>query len=146
MEFDPPDQSIVRFGGKTVETFYPKANTVEIINVGKNAAQVEEFLLLGFGNTEAEIRRGWNVKLGGTEAKIVRIELTPKGSETRNLIAMIELWIPEDHGNPVREKVTRPSKDYTLIAYSEVKVNAPLPAGSFDLKMPANVKKIYPQK
>ena len=150
MEFDLPDHSIVRFGGKTVETFYPKANTVEIIDVGKKASAVEEFLLLGFGTTEAEIRKGWLVKLGGSETiggvPTTRIELTPKGAETKNLIARIELWIPDGQANPVQEKVTRPSKDYTLISYSEVKVNAPLPADAFTLKLPSNVKKIYPQK
>ena len=150
MEFNEPSASIVRFGGKTVETYYPKANTVEIIDIGRKAGAVEDFLLLGFGKPEAEIRKEWNVKLGGIETlagiKTTRIELIPKGMETRNLIARIELWIPDGAANPMQEKVTRPSKDYSLIYYSDVKVNAPQAPGAFDLVVPPGVKKIYPQK
>jgi outer membrane lipoprotein-sorting protein len=150
MEFNEPAQSTVRFGGRTVETYYPKANTLEIIDIGKKAGAVEGFLLLGFGTTEAEIRKGWDVKLGVPETiggvKTTRLELAPKGAETKNLIAKIELWVPDNGANPIQEKVTRPSKDYTFITYSEIKVNAPMPAGSFELSLPAGVKKIYPQK
>jgi outer membrane lipoprotein-sorting protein len=150
MEFGEPDPSVVRFGGRTVETFYPRANTVEVIDIGKNAGAVEQFLLLGFGTTGAEIRRGYDTKLGGVESigavHTTRIELFPKGREAKNLVAKIELWIPEGQANPIQEKVTRPSKDYTLISYSETKLNAPPAESAFELKLPANVRKIYPQK
>ena len=150
MEFNEPSQSVVRFGGRTVQTYYPKANTVEVIDIGKKADAVESFLLLGFGTPEAEMRKDWNVKLGGSETiggvKTTRLELAPKGTETKNLIARIELWIPDGGANPLQEKVTRPSKDYTLITYSEIKVNAPLPPSAFELSLPQGVKKIYPQK
>lgn len=150
MEFGEPDPSVLHFSGRTFETFYPKANTVEIIDVGKNAGAVEQFMLLGFGTTGADIRKGWDVKLGSVETvggvKTTRIELYPKGKETKNLIDKIELWIPEGQSNPIEEKVTRPSKDYTLVQYSDVKLNPNLPASAFELQVPANARKIYPQK
>ena len=72
--------------------------------------------------------------------------MTPKSAELKKLITKIELWMPEGRDTPIQEKVTEPSKNYELITYSDVKVNPDLPDSSFDLKLPAKVKKIHPQK
>jgi outer membrane lipoprotein-sorting protein len=150
LEFRGPDPSVKRFGGRTFETYYPRSNTLEVIDVGKRAGAVEQFLLLGFAVTSAEIRKSWDIKWGGAETigsvRCSRLELFPKGAETKNLIQKIELWIPEGQGNPIQEKVTKPSRDYTFVAYSGLAVNAPMPAAAFELKTPPDVRKIYPQK
>ena len=150
MEFGEPDPRTMHFGGKTFETYYPKAGRVEIIDLGKRSGAAEQFLLLGFGMTVAEIRKTYDVKLGGVEqaagVPATRIELLPHEGEVKKLITKIELWVPEGQGNPVQEKVTQPSKNYSLFTYSELKNNPSLPDAAFGLNVPANVKRIYPQK
>ena len=64
----------------------------------------------------------------------------------KKLITKIELWIPEGQSNPMRAKFSEPSKNYELVDYSDIKVNPALPESAFALKLPGNVKKIYPQK
>jgi len=150
VDFQHPDERTVYINGHNIQIYYPKANTVEIYDSSKYTASVDQFLLLGFGTSSAELRKSYDLKVSGTETiggvATTRIEMTPKSAELAKLITKIELWIPEGQDTPIQEKVTEPSKNYELIAYSDVKVNPNLPESSFELKLPAKVKKIHPQK
>jgi outer membrane lipoprotein-sorting protein len=150
VNFQEPDQKTFYISGKTAEIYYPKANTVEIYDTSKFASNIDQFLLIGFGTTSNELKKSYEVKGGSTEAvngvSCTRIELLPKSAELKKLITKIELWIPEGQSNPIREKVTEPSKNYDLVDYADIKVNPPLPPETFELKLPAGVKKVYPQK
>jgi outer membrane lipoprotein-sorting protein len=150
VDFQPPDPRTVFVNGKIVQVYYPKANTVEIYDASKYVANIDQFLLLGFGTTSVELMKSYEVKLGGMEAigdkTCTRVELTPKTAQMKQLIARIELWIPQGDASPLREKVTEPSKNYELVDYSDIQLNPTLPEAAFELRLPAGVKKIYPQK
>ena len=150
VEFDLPEPRIFHFAGRQLDIYYPKANTVEIYDAEKYTKTMDQVLLLGFGTSGAELKKAYEIKDGGMEtigaARSTRIELAPKSSELKNLFTKIELWIPEGESNPVQEKVTEPSKNYELVIYSELKVNAPLADSLFEPKIPAGVKKLHPQK
>src|SRR6266446_1539148 len=150
VEFSPPEPRIFHFAGRALSVYYPKANTVEIYNAEKYTRTMDQVLLLGFGTSGAELKRSYEVDDGGVQTvgatRATRIELTPRSAELKNLFTRIELWIPEGESNPVQEKVTQPSKNYELVLYSDLQVNAPLADSLFELKLPAGVKKLYPQK
>ena len=150
VEFQPPDPRTVFIDGKNIQIYYPKANTVEFYDASKYVANIDQFLLLGFGTTAAELAKTYETKFGGTESvggkMCTRIELTPRTQQLKQLISKIELWIPEGDSTPVREKVTEPSKNYELVDYLDVQMNPSLPESAFELKVPAGVKKVYPQK
>jgi len=150
IEFQGDEQRTVFISGKTAQIFYPKANSVEIYDTSKYVSNIDQFLLLGFGTSSAELRHSYDLKVLGTEtvggAAATHLELIPKSAEVKNLISKIDLWIPEGQSTPVQEKVTEPSKNYELVNYSEIKVNPGLPDSAFQLKLPSSVKKIYPQK
>jgi len=150
VEFTEPNPRTIHIAGKTLEIFYPGANTVEIYDAGKHITTADEILLMGFGVSGAELRKNYDIKLAGTETlngeKTSRLELVPKSDEVRKLATKIELWIPEGKNNPVQEKLTQPSKNYQLVSFSNVKLNVPLADSDYSLKLPSGVKKIYPQK
>jgi outer membrane lipoprotein-sorting protein len=150
VEFQQPEQRTVFIKGKTVQIYYPKANTVEIYDASKYSTNMDQILLLGFGTSSAELKKSYDFKDGGAQkigtVTTTRLELTPKSAELQKLITKIELWIPEGQSNPIRAKFSEPSKNYELVDYSDIKVNPPLPDSAFDFKPPAKVKKIYPQK
>lgn len=150
-EFDKPDSKTIFFKGKTVQIYYPNANTEEIYDLSKYTSGIDKFLLLGLGGTSgADLRKSYDIKLSGTETiastVATRLELTPKSDEVRKLATRIDLWIPEGQSNPIQEKITEPSKDYELAVFSDVKLNPSFPDAAFELKLPANVKKVYPQR
>jgi outer membrane lipoprotein-sorting protein len=150
VDFQQPEQRTVYVKEHNIQIYYPKANTVEIYDSSKYTANIDQFLLLGFGTSAAELQKSYDLKMSGTETiggiATTRIEMTPKSDELKKLITKIELWIPEGQDNPVQEKVTEPSKNYELITYSDIKVNPGLPDSAFELKLPEKVKKIHPQK
>lgn len=150
MEFGEPDPRRIRFDGRTAQTYYPKANRLEVIDIGKHGGAIEQFILLGFGTTAAEMRKSYDMKLGGAEQlngiATTRIELLPKEGEAKKLVTKIELWIPEGESSPIQEKVTEPSRNYHLFVYSNFKANPALPDSAFELNLPPNVKRITPNK
>jgi len=150
VEFKQPEQRTVFIDGKSVQIFYPKANTVEIYDARKYSSNMDQILLLGFGTSSAELKKSYDIKDGGVQkiggADTTRIELTPRSDELKKLITKIEMWIPEGGSNPVRAKFSEPSKNYELVDYSDIKVNPVLPESAFAWKLPEKVKKIYPQK
>jgi outer membrane lipoprotein-sorting protein len=150
MDFTDPNPHTIAITGRAAERYFPKANVVEIYDATKYASVMDGYLLLGFGTTAAELAKAYDVKAGGTEtvgsANTTRIELTPKSPEVLKLIRKIELWIPEGQSNPVQEKITDASKNTILVLYSDVKVNPDLPDSAFELKLPAGVKKLTPNK
>jgi outer membrane lipoprotein-sorting protein len=143
MHFNPPDESTVGFKGHIVEKYYPKGNQVNRIDVGKNAAQIDQFILLTFG-AAGDLEKSYDVKFAGTETvdgkRCAHLQLTPKSAEARKLATMVEMWVPEDKPYAIQQKVTEPSGNYVLNSYTDVKSPASLPDSAFELKYPANAK------
>lgn len=150
VEFGAPEPRTVFVNGNKVEVYYPKANSVEIYDASKYASNIDQLLTLGFGTTSAELNKSYTIMDGGPQkldgVMTTRLELTPKSAELKKLITKIELWIPEGQANPVREKITEPSKNYELVDYTGTQINPTLPEAAFELKLPAGVKKVQPQK
>jgi outer membrane lipoprotein-sorting protein len=150
IEFKQPETRTIFIRGKTVQVFYPKANSVEIYDASKYTASMDQIILLGFGTSSAELRKSYDIKDGGTQKingmDATRLDLAPKSAELKKLITKIEMWIPEGQSNPLRVKFSEPSKNYEQVDYSDIRTNPPLPDSDFELTLPASVKKIYPQK
>lgn len=149
VEIREPDQKSVSYMNRKWQIFYPKINTVQEYDLGKQGALIDQALLLGFGTSTSELLRHYDVKYVGEDVvegtPASRLELVPKSKEALQHIARVELWISEQ-GHPVQQKIYQPSKDYYLITYSDIKLNPNVTADSVKLKLPKNVKKEYPQR
>ncbi len=149
MEFGEPNPYLVHLSGHKVEIFKPKAGptgTVEEYDTGKISKSMDQFFLVGFGSTEAELKKEYTIALGPSETvegkPTTQVHLTPKAAEAKKLITKMELWIPQGAGNPIQERVIQPSKDYSLVTYFNLNVNSDIPDSAFDLKMPKGVKRL----
>lgn len=149
-EFSAPEERAVAFDGRKVQIYYPRILTVQEYDLGKQSSLVDQFLVLGFGSTSAELLKTYDIKLNGEEAvngvKCDRLELVPKSEEARQHVRRIEIWVSVQDGLTQQQKIHQPSRDYKLITYSEIKVNPPLTDDSVRLKLPKGVKKETPQK
>lgn len=145
-----PDKKSVVFEGKKAKIYYPNIKTVDVYDLGKQRALVDQFLLLGFGTPGKMLAKDYRVKLAGEETvagvKTGHLELTPKSKKTRKHLVKVELWIALTGGYPVRQKFYWPSEDTTTITYSDVKLNPKLTGDDLSLKLPAGVKIEYPQR
>jgi outer membrane lipoprotein-sorting protein len=150
IDFTEPDPRSLAFSDRKGEVYYPKINTVQVYDLGRHRALVDQFLLLGFGTPGRELARDYQVKLAGAEqiagVAADKLELVPKSKEARQHLTKVELWIANPGGYPVQQKFYMPSEDTTTITYSGVQLNPPLAEADLALKLPPDAKREFPQK
>jgi len=150
VEFETPAPQSVAFQGRKALIYNPKLLLVQEYDLGKQSSLVEQFLLLGFGTPGSELKKSYSIKWLGEEtvsgSRCDHLELTPKSEEVLKYARRIEVWISQPEGITMRQKVNKPSQDYQLYEYSDIKVNPPLTEESVRLKLPKGVKKETPLK
>ena len=145
-----PDPKMVSLQEKSLSIYLPKIATVQNYDVGKNRSLLEQFLLLGFGATRAELEAAYEIHWIGEETvngvKTGHMELTPKSPEVLHRVKKIGLWLSESTGYPAQHKIFMPGNDYWLVNFSNLKLNPNLPDTALKLKLPKGVKQEYPQR
>ena len=126
-----PDAKKILLTRHKVEMYYPKNNSVQIIDLDrKDSHLIDQYFLLGFGSNSAELRNSYKMELGGPETvsgqKTVHLLLTPKSADVLAQLTKVELWISDTLGIAVQQKFWEPGGDYTLATYTNVKLN-PVP-------------------
>ena len=150
VDFTGTNQKIVSVEARKVRVYYPKSNLVELYDVGKYGNQLDQFLLLGFGTSGQELQKNYQVKLVGTETvggkTTTHLELTPRSTQAKDIFKKADLWLAQDADHPVQEKIHKNDSDFTLITYSDVKLNPALSDKDLELVLPPGVKQVTPQK
>lgn len=150
IQIEKPDQRLVALNDRKAEVYNPKALVVQEFDLGKQKGLVDQFLLLGFGVSGKDIRKSYGVKYLGEDTvsgqKCSRLELTPKSGQVKEHFNRIELCVAESGGYPVRQKLFEPSGNFTDITYTGVKLNPAIRPEELALKLPANVKREFPQR
>lgn len=150
IDFTKPDNKQVAIGDRKAEVFYPKTNTVQEWDLGKYKSLVDQFVLLGFGTSGKDLARNYGLTYLKEDTvqgqKCARIELLPKSAQVKQNYKRIELCVATPGGYPVQQKLFEASGNYTSISYSNVKLNPDLKPEQVALKLPANVKREYPQR
>jgi outer membrane lipoprotein-sorting protein len=149
INFSRPDSKLVAFHGRKAEIYFPKLKTVQEWDLGKHGALIDQFLLVGFGSGK-DLKSAYAVKYAGEEAvdgqKTHKLELTPLGSEVKEKLRRVELWVSEDGSHPVQQRFIEPSGNYYMATYANVKLNPALTDDALRLKLPKGVKREHPQK
>jgi len=145
IDFQQPDAKKVMVSGTKVDLYYPKTNVDQDVDLGKShRSQIESFLLLGFGSNSRELQNAYSVKFGGPEAvegqKATRIELFPKSKDVATQFPEFELWISDDTGISLQQKMYQPGGDYSLLTYTNMKLNQNLPDSAVKLNLPKGVQ------
>ncbi|HZQ24651.1 MAG TPA: outer membrane lipoprotein carrier protein LolA [Terriglobales bacterium] len=144
-----PDKKYVLFSGGKVSVYQPKIDQVTEYNAGKKRADVESFLVLGFGGGGHELLKSYDVKYLGDEqlgaVKAAKLELIPKSQSVRNNVERILLWIDPSRGISVQQQFFQGQGDYRLAKYSDIKLNEKIPDNAFKLKTTSKTKTTSPQ-
>ena len=142
-----PEPKQVLFNESKLRLYEPKLDRVTVYETGKNRAEFESFLVLGFGGRGHDLANSFDVKYGGTETvngvKTSKLELTPKTAKARKMFSNIELWIDDARGISVQQKfIEAESGDYRLAKYSSIKINEKLGDDVFKLKTTGKTKTV----
>jgi outer membrane lipoprotein-sorting protein len=143
-----PDKKYVLFSGGVVSVYLPKAGQVTEYNAGKNKADFETFLVLGFGGRGHDLAKSFDVKYEGMEQvqgiNAAKLELKPKSQKVANMFQTITLWIDLARGVSVQQLFNEPSGDFRLAKYNNIKVNEKLSNDVFKLKTSGKVTYVRP--
>ena len=149
VDFVEPDKKYVVYVGGKVQVYQPKIDQVSEYSAGKNRADLESFLVLGFGGGGHDLLKSYDVTFRGTETvngtEAAKLELVPKSIRLRNNIARILLWIDPARGISIQQQLFEPSGDYRLAKYSDIQINQKLPDNVFRLKTTGKTKFVSPQ-
>ena len=144
-----PSKKYVLFSGGKVDVYQPDIEQVTEYNAGKNKAEFESFLVLGFGGSGHDLQKSFDVRFSGNEningVNAAKLELAPKAARVRNMFSQIILWIDPARGISVQQQFLEPSGDYRLAKYSNIKVNEKLSDSVFKLKTTGKTKIVRPQ-
>lgn len=148
-DINVPDKKYVLFNGGMVSVYLPKAAQVTEYNAGKNKADFETFLVLGFGGRGHDLAKSFDVKYAGMEqvqgVNAGKLELKPKSQKVSNMFQTITLWIDLARGVSVQQLFNEPSGDFRIAKYNNIKINEKLSNDVFKLKTSGKVTYVKPQ-
>ena len=147
-DFTSPEKKYVLFSNGLVSYYQPAIDQVTEYNAGKNKADFESFLVLGFGGRGHDLEKSYDVKFGGMEqvqgVSAAKLELTPKSPKVKNMFNLITLWIDPARGVSVQQRFDEPSGDYRVTKYSNIQVNKKISNDVFKLKTNGKTKVVKP--
>jgi outer membrane lipoprotein-sorting protein len=151
IEFSKPDPRVILRTGDSLFIYTPKINRVEEINLGKNRALVDQYVLLGFGTKSPNLQKSYDIVLTGQEEldghKTFVLTLTPKSEDVRKQITKIQMWIDASSWLPIQQKFFEAgSGDYFLFKYSNMMKNLKINDGRFKPDWPKNATHVKPRQ
>lgn len=148
-DIQTPVVKVVVYADGQVKMYQQKIDTLTVYNAGKNKAEMESFMVLGFGGRGHDLLPSYEVKYLGAEAvdgvKTEKLELIPKSQKTKNVFNRIVLWIDPARGLSVRQQLFTPSGDYRLAKYTNIKINQKIADDVFKVKTTGHTKTLTPQ-
>jgi outer membrane lipoprotein-sorting protein len=143
-----PAPKYVLYTEDKLQVYLPKADQVTIYEAGKNRADFEAYLVLGFGGRGHDLTKNFDVSytgIGDVDGKAAyKLVLVPKSPKVKNMFSLITLWIDPQTGMSVQQEFQETGGDYRRAKYTSIRVNQKLPDGAFKLKTTGKTKYVRP--
>ena len=141
-EITEPATRILTIKGGLATLFQPRIKTARVVNLGKNKDKAE-YLALGLGQSPAKLEETFDISYKGVETvgktPCSILVLKPRSAAAAAYFSSITLWVGEQSGLPVQQKLEEPNGDYLLVTFSEERLNPKLPDSLFEQKLPKDV-------
>jgi outer membrane lipoprotein-sorting protein len=122
-----PEPKFVLFSQGKIRMYQPKPDQVTEFDLGKNRADLETYVVLGFGGSGQDLVKTFDVKYVSPETidgiATAKLELIPKSEKVRNTYKQIFLWIDLERGISVQQQAFQPDGNYRLAKYTSIQVN-----------------------
>jgi outer membrane lipoprotein-sorting protein len=144
-----PEPKYVLFSKGKISMYQPKPDQVTVYDLGKDRADLESYVVLGFGGSGQDLQKAFDVNFQGTETvngvAAAKLELTPKSEKVRKNYNRMILWIDPDKGVSVQQQFFTPQGDYRLCKYSSIKGNEKISDEVFRLKTTSKTQILLPR-
>ncbi len=145
-DIQSPDQKYLLFTDGKIRIYQPKIQQVNEYDAGKNRAEVESFLVLGFGGRGHDLQNQFEIKFDGNEdvdgIRTAKLELIPKSAKVKNMFDRIIIWVDATRSISLKQQAFEPSGDYRLAHYTNIKLNTKIPDDVFKLHTSGKTKTV----
>ena len=143
-----PEPKFVLFSKGKVRMYQPKMDQITEFDLGKNRADLESYVVLGFGGSGQDLMKTFAVTYVGPETingiATAKLKLVPKSDKVRNTYKEIILWIDLDKGISVQQQAFQPDGNYRLAKYPSIRLNEKISDEVFKLKTTSKTQTISP--
>lgn len=143
-----PEPKFVLFSKGKVLMYQPKMDQITQFDLGKNRADLESYVVLGFGGSGQDLVRTFEVTYVGPETingiATAKLKLVPRSEKVRNTYKEIDLWIDLEKGISVQQQAFQPNGNYRLAKYSNIRVNEKINDEVFKLKTTSKTQTVSP--
>ena len=102
------------FSKGKIRMYQPKMDQITEFDLGKNRADLESYVVLGFGGSGQDLVKTFDVTYVGPETingiATAKLKLVPKSEKVRNTYKEISLWIDLDRGISVQQQAFQPER------------------------------------
>ena len=142
------EPKFVLFSKGKVRMYQPKMDQITEFDLGKNRADLESYVVLGFGGSGQDLVKTFDVTYMGPETingiATAKLKLVPKSDKVRNTYKEIILWIDLDKGISVQQQAFQPDGNYRLAKYPSIRLNEKISDEVFKLKTTSKTQTISP--
>jgi outer membrane lipoprotein carrier protein len=138
-EYGPPASKVLLVKDEKIFLYNIVAHQVQEFGRGQMRGAGAD-LLIGFGRSNAEIGKHYDVSLLEERSDDVVLELIPKPDSSASIFAAIELTLGKAEWTPIQTVFHEVNKDTTTLAFENVKLNGSLPPRVFELDLPPGVE------
>ncbi|MCL2659186.1 MAG: outer membrane lipoprotein-sorting protein [Acidobacteriaceae bacterium] len=122
---------LVDYRNGVLRMFDPKPNQLTIFNAGKNQAQYESFLTLGFGGSGGDLAKAWTISDQGTESmndgqkqvETRKLDLVSKDANVRNMFSHVTIWVDPARGVSLKQQFFTASGNTRTAFYTNIRTN-----------------------
>jgi outer membrane lipoprotein-sorting protein len=141
-KINPPSAKTIEYKDGSLQLFDPGSDHMTIVSAGKNQAQYESFLTLGFGGSGTDLAKAWDITDLGTEpindgTKMVtttKLNLVSKDPSVRNMFTHITIWVDPTRGISLKQQFFTPSEDQRTTYFTNIRYNQPVNTKPFAIK------------
>lgn len=138
-----PTRKTVVYKDATLSYYDPSLDQLNIFAAGKNKAQYESFLTLGFGGSGKDLKAAWQINDLGAETidgvATEKLDLTSDQAKSANIVH-ITIWVDPARAVSLKQIFYYTSGDTRTCSFTHIKYNSKsLPKSVFDVPKAKNV-------
>jgi len=130
-KINPPSAKYISYKDGKLAVFDPGTKDLKVYDTGKNKAQAESFLTLGFGGSGSDLAKAWTVTDLGTEqmsdgaatVPVTKLDLVSKDQGVRNMFSHIVIWVDLNRAISLKQQFFTPAGDYRTATYTNIRYN-----------------------
>lgn len=139
-----PAKKTVVYKQGTLSYFDPSLDQLSVFDAGKNKAQYESFLTLGFGGSGKDLKAAWQITDLGPETvdgiSTEKLDLKSQSAKDGAKIDHITIWVDPTRSVTPKQVFFYTSGDMRTATFANIKYNEKkMPRGVFDVPKAKNV-------